>query len=108
MASEATGTISEALRLGARLIRDEPRLAAEQAREILRASPGNADAYRLLGAALRRNGDADEAEQAELDAIAASVNDPGLMHAASALVDNDLATAEHVLRPHLKARPTDV
>ncbi|MGZ8336540.1 MAG: sulfotransferase [Allosphingosinicella sp.] len=30
------------------------------------------------------------------------------MRAAAALVDDDLAAAEHVLRPRLKARPTDV
>ena len=62
---------------GARLLREDPRLAAVQAREILGASPGNADAYRLLGAALRRTGEDEAAERAELDAIAASVGDPG-------------------------------
>ena len=74
---EASGTVAEALRQGAQLMREDPRLAALQAREILGAAPGNADAYRLLGAALRRTGEAEEAERAELDAIAASVGDPG-------------------------------
>jgi tetratricopeptide (TPR) repeat protein len=104
----ATGTLTEALRLGARLLREDAGLAAAQAREILRAAPGNADAYRLLGAALRRTGDDEAAERAELDAIAAAVGDGELMRAAEALVDNDLAAAEHVLRPRLKAKPTDV
>jgi predicted Zn-dependent protease len=108
MATEATGTLSEALRAGARLLREDAALAVLQARAILQASPGNADAYRLLGAALRRTGEDEEAERAELDAITASVRNPGLMRAASALVDNDLAVAESILRPHLKARPTDV
>ena len=108
MATEATGTVAEALRLGARLLREDPRLAAEQAREILRAAPGDPDAYRLLGAALRRSGEDDEAEQAELDAIAASVRDPELIRAGEALIDNDLPVAERILRPRLKARPTDV
>jgi len=108
MASEAQTNVDEALRHGARLLRDAPRLAAEQAREILRASPGHADAFRLLGAALRRVGDEGEAERAELDAITASVRDPVLMRAAAALVDNELAVAEHLLRPRLKAKPTDV
>ncbi|HMG46349.1 MAG TPA: sulfotransferase [Allosphingosinicella sp.] len=103
-----SGTVAEALRQGAQLIREDPRLAARQARGILAAAPGNADAYRLLGAALRRTGEAEEAEQAELDAIAASVGDPQLIRAAEALLDNDLAIAERILRPHLKARPTDV
>ena len=108
MASEATGTVNEALRLGARLLRDDPGLAAVQAREILRASPDHADAYRLLGAALRRSGEDEEAEQAELAAIAYSVRDPTLIRAAEALLDNELAVAERLLRPHLKAKPTDV
>ena len=107
MATEATGTVAEALRLGARLLREDAHLAALQAREILRASPDDADAYRLLGAALRRTGEAEEAEQAELAAITASIRDPNLMRAAEALLDNELAVAERLLRPHLKAKPTD-
>ncbi|HEV2818197.1 MAG TPA: sulfotransferase [Allosphingosinicella sp.] len=102
------GTVAEALRQGARLIRENPRLAALQAREILAAAPGNADAYRLLGAALRRTGEAEEAERAELDAISASVGDPELMAAAGALLDNDLPLAERILRPRLHERPADV
>ena len=108
MATEATGTVAEALRLGARLLRDNAPLAALQAREILRASPGNADAFRLLGAALRQTGEDEQAEAAELEAINASVRDPGLMRAAEALIEGELAVAERILRPHLKARPTDV
>ena len=108
MATEATGTVAEALRLGEQLLRDDAQLAALQAREILRASPEDADAYRLLGAALRRAGEDEEAQQAELAAISASVRDPALMGAAAALVDNDLAAAERLLRPHLKRKPTDV
>jgi len=104
----ATGSVAEALRLGSRLLRDDPRLAAEQAREILAAAPGNADAHRLLGAALRRTGDDEEAERAELDAISASVGDPELIRAAGALLDNELAVAEHILRPRLRTKPTDV
>ena len=103
-----TGTVTDGLRLAARLLRDEPARAAEQAREILKAAPRNADAFRLLGAALRRTGEDDAAEQAELDAISASIHDPVLMRAAEALLDNDLPTAESLLRPHLHDRPTDV
>lgn len=106
--AEATGSVAEALRLGARLLREDPRLAALQAREVLRASPGDPDAYRLLGAALRRTGEDEEAEKAELDAITASVRDPALIRAAEALLDNDLPAAEQILRPRLKAKPTDV
>ena len=105
---ETVGTVAEALGFARRLLRDEPRLAALQAREILRAAPRNADAYRLLGAALRATGDDHEAEEAELEAIAASVRDPRLIQAGAALVSGELAVAERLLRPHLKEKPTDV
>jgi tetratricopeptide (TPR) repeat protein len=105
---DATGTTAEALVHARRLLRQDALLAATQAREILRASPRNPDAWRLLGAALRAAGDEQEAEAAELEAIAASVHDPRLIEAAQALVDNDLPVAERLLRPHLREKPTDV
>jgi tetratricopeptide (TPR) repeat protein len=108
LTATATATVADALALTRRLLREDPRLAARQAREVLLASPGNADAYRLLGSALRAAGEDKEAEEAELAAIAASVRDPRLMQAAQALVDNDLPVAERLLRPHLKQKPTDV
>ena len=101
-------TVGEALGHARRLLRDEPKLAAEQAREIVRSDPGNADAWRLLGSALRRGGETEEAEEAELRAIATSVHDPRLMEAAQALAANELPIAERLLRPHLKEKPTDV
>jgi tetratricopeptide (TPR) repeat protein len=103
-----TGSVSEALQHAGRLLRDDPALAAEQAREILKTSPRNADAWRLLGAALRRTGEDEAAEQAELGAISASIHDPALIRAAEALLDNDLPAAETNLRPRLHDRPTDV
>jgi tetratricopeptide (TPR) repeat protein len=90
------------------LLRDEPRLAAEQAREILAVVPDSADAFRLLGLALRRTGEHDAASEAELAAIRVSVRDPELLRAGSALIDNDLPQAEAILRPLLHRRPTDV
>jgi len=105
---EGQDNVTEALRHGQRLLREQPALAARQAREILAAAPANADAYRLLGAALRRTGEDEEAEQAELAAISASIHDPALIRAAEALLDNDLAMAETLLRPRLHANPFDV
>jgi tetratricopeptide (TPR) repeat protein len=105
---EARANIAEALRRGHRLLREDPRRAAAEARSILAAAPGNADAHRLLGAALRRCGEDEAAARAELDAIHASVGDPLLMRAAAALLDDDLAAAEQLLRPRLKQKPTDV
>jgi len=103
-----TATVADALVHARRLLRDEPKLAAAQAREVVRADPGNAEAWRLLGAALRRDGEEREAEEAELRAISESVHDPRLMEAAQALAANDLPVAERLLRPHLKEKPTDV
>jgi tetratricopeptide (TPR) repeat protein len=40
--------------------------------------------------------------------IAAATRNPDLLRAGQALVDNDLPTAEAILRPYLKRRPTDV
>jgi tetratricopeptide (TPR) repeat protein len=104
----ATASVEEALRLTRGLLRQDPRLAAMQAREIVHAAPGNADAHRLLGLALRALGDDEKAEEAELEAIAASVNDRALLEAGRALVDDRLAEAERILRPRLKEKPTDV
>jgi tetratricopeptide (TPR) repeat protein len=106
--SAPSGTVAEALRYGARLMDRDPRLAEEQAREILRVAPANADAFRLLGQALRARGDDSGAEQAELDAIGASIHDDELIEAAEALIANRLPEAERILRPRLKAKPLDV
>jgi len=40
--------------------------------------------------------------------LAAAVRNPGLLRAGQALADNELPTAESILRPHLKRHPTDV
>ena len=103
-----TGRVAEALQHAASLLREDPARAAGEARAILHASPRNADAFRLLGAALRRIGEDEAAAQAELDAIHASIHDPALMRAAEALLDNDLPVAETILRPRLREKPTDV
>jgi tetratricopeptide (TPR) repeat protein len=105
---ETMASVTEALRHGARLLREDARSAAAQAREILAVAPGDADAYRLLGAALRRSGEDEEAEQAELDAISVSIADPDLVRAAEALLDNDLPLAETILRARLHDKPLDV
>lgn len=107
-APERSGTVAEALVHGRRILRDDPASAAAQAREILRVDPSSPDAFRLLGAALRRTGDLPGAEEAELEAIAASVRDPQLIAAGVAMVENELAQAEAILRPRLKANPLDV
>ena len=52
-ASEQVGTLSSALANAAKLLAVKPVLAEKQAREILKAVPGNGQALLLLGAALR-------------------------------------------------------
>lgn len=68
----------------------------------------NAGAYRLLGKALRQLGRDDEAELAEVSAIRAGTRDPALIAIAQALMGNNLAQAEGLLRQHLSQKPTDV
>lgn len=72
------------------------------------ADPGSAEAWRALGDQLYRSGDKAGGAEAYAKSISASVNDPELIEAASALADGRLAAAEPLLRTRLKACPTDV
>lgn len=60
-ASEPAGTLDVAMAHAARLLDVDPALAAEQAREILKALPNHPPAVLLLATALRRSGDAEAA-----------------------------------------------
>ena len=100
--------IAAALADGRQALETNPKISAEQARAVLAISPNNADAHRLLGAALRRLGDDQAASEAELAAILASGNDPDLARAGQAMIAGDLPTAEPILRQVLKQRPDDV
>ncbi|WP_309088401.1 sulfotransferase [Phenylobacterium sp.] len=106
--NEAVGTIEVALAHAARLLAQDPQLAQAQAEEILKVAPEHPHALRLLGAALRRQGETEAAEEAYLRSVKGSVKDPQMIAAANALVDNRLAYAEQILRDRLKAQPTDV
>ena len=66
------------------------------------------EAWRTIGDLLTSRGNAAGADAAYAEQIRASVTDPLLMAAADALCDDRLAVAEHLLREHLKAHPTDV
>jgi len=171
--TEQTGTITAALGQAAKLLGENPVLAEEQAREILRVAPGQGQAAFLLGVALRLQGRArealgvleplaaanphsadllyetalahsalgdtrrairllervvalvprhaqawrvlgdeksligEESGRAYAEHIKASVNDPKLIEAANALLENKLAVAERLLRPFLIDNPTD-
>ena len=108
LASTTSISAAEALAHGRRLLAAQPRLAEEQARAILEADPHHAGALRLVGAALRQGGDEAAARTAEAQAIAAARFDAELMEAAAALVANELAVAEPLLRQRLKQDPLDV
>ena len=68
----------------------------------------HAHVWRALGDQYTLAGDAKAADDAYARHLKASVNDPALVEAASALCENDLAKAERILRPFLHEHPTDV
>lgn len=105
----ATISISEAMTHARGLIRaGQWDMAVAQLREITAVAPQTAEAQRMLGAAFRKLGRSEEANQAELAAIHASVHDPELQQAARALLANNLPVAEPILRQRLKQSPADV
>lgn len=71
-------------------------------------NPKLPSAWRALGDQHAAAGRTEAADAAYAQSIRASVNDPELMRAADALVANELAIAEPILRAHLKGAPTDV
>jgi predicted Zn-dependent protease len=79
--------------------------AFEQA---LRLQPDSPDAWRLLADQRDAAGDAPGADQARARYLKAATQDPRLMQAAAALLENELPVAEARLRTHLQAYPTDV
>jgi predicted Zn-dependent protease len=70
--------------------------------------PDNPAPWRALGDQYTLLGEGKAADHAYARQIKASVNDPQLLEAASALCDNRLAVGERLLRDFVKANPTDV
>ena len=87
---------------------EQARRIAEDCRRAVDANPRDAESFRRLGKALRILGDPAAASEAEMAAIFASQHDPLIQRAASAMMRNDLPTAEGTLRQILKSRPDDV
>ena len=77
-------------------------------RRTLEREPQHASAWRALGDQYTLAGDSAAADDAYARHIRASVNDPRLIEAATALCENNLPAAEQMLRAFLKAHPTDV
>jgi tetratricopeptide (TPR) repeat protein len=77
-------------------------------RRAVQLQPRSADGWRLLADYLDAQADAQAADQARAHYLKAANQDPRLMEAAAALVENNLPVADARLRAHLRGRPTDV
>jgi tetratricopeptide (TPR) repeat protein len=82
--------------------------AVSALRRATELEPAHAQAWRALGDQLTQAGDGAGADDAYARHIRASVSDPELVEAATALCENDLPSAERRLRDFLKRHPTDV
>jgi len=82
--------------------------AVDSLRRALALNPESADAWRLLADYLDAQGNAPAADEARGRYLKAATQDPRLLAAAAALVENDLPKADARLRAHLTAYPTDV
>ena len=71
-------------------------------------NPLMSDAWRALGDLATAAGDSEAADGFYAKQIKTSVNNPVLVEAAAALIDNRLAIAERLLKSFLKRFPTDV
>jgi len=86
----------------------ETRLAIAAFRHTARLDPRNAAIWRSLGNLCTLAGDSEAADEAYAQSIKASVHDPELVAAATALCENRLDAAERLLRDFVKRHPTDV
>lgn len=77
-------------------------------RRAVALKPDLPDAWRTLADHLTAAGDAEGADHAYAQHIRYSTRDPRLLDAGIALAENQIATAEALLREHLKQHPTDV
>lgn len=82
-------------------------LAAQSLRRAALLKPDLAPAWGALARALRLMGRAEEASEAELNALRASSQDPLLIKAALAMTQGELPVAETLLRNHLATAPRD-
>lgn len=101
------GTVQAALVNGRALLANHPEAAEKQARVLLKSTPEFPPALRLLGAALRRQGQASAAEEAELQAVIAARRLPAIDRAVQSISANRLDVAEQVLRAFMAEEPDD-
>ena len=91
-----------------RFVRDNPEEAAQRLQALLAEDVDNAEAWRLLGRALRRLGRDEEAAEAEVQSVRATALEPEMLAIATALNAGDLPRAEALLRARLREQPLDV
>src|SRR6478735_7313641 len=91
-----------------RFVRDHPGEAAVRLQAVLAGDRRNAEAWRLLGRALRLLGRGEEAAEAEVESVRATAYEPEMIAIARAMHGSDLPRAEALLRGRLKAQPFDV
>lgn len=89
-----------------RLVESDPGLAAARLRTFLADNPLSAEAYRLLARADRATADSSMAGTVRSSAVSGA--QMRLHHAARALQEGDLETAEIILRQRLRDAPADV
>ena len=70
--------------------------------------PEHPEAWRFLADHFTVTGESERADAAYARHIQCSTRDPYLQEAAAAMVKNDVATAERILKKHLYQKPTDV
>jgi tetratricopeptide (TPR) repeat protein len=90
------------------LLASDPKASVSQTRQLLKAAPADPSLLRLLGAGLRKLGKAEAAQQAEQEAITASLRSPGHRQAAKAVAAGDTARANAILKRLLAEDDTDV
>lgn len=92
----------------ARNAQDDPAGALAALKQAAKFHTNHAHVWRALGDQYTLAGNTKAADDAYARHIKASVNDPKLVEAATALCEGDLSKAERLLRPFLHERPTDI
>ena len=97
-----------ALKQARQLLASDPKAAIRQARQLLETSPEDPALLRLLGTALRRNGEEAEAQAIEKRAIDASTRSPAHREAARAVAAGDKQRAAAILEGLIARDENDV
>lgn len=82
--------------------------AIEALLKAVQYQPEHPEAWRVLADHLMATGDTEGADTAYARHIQCSTRDPLLREAAAAMIKNDVAIAERLLKKHLMQKPTDV